>query len=552
MNDAVRIAVLSRSSQARDLLRGLLTASGGIVAIEGDPLEVEPDDVSAAAPGVLILSLEPDCDDRVLDRWDEVLRTPGLNVIFDEAQTSGSLAGWDQSRWARHMTSKALGHDTVLPATPGDAALLPEPAEPAEPAEQAELSPALDPPLVHDDIASAGPAADTDTGEAKPAGSDLWLEFALADAASEEASEAAYEVSAELLEATDLTDAIDHDEGLAAMLARFDARHASDSGLIAPDEAGIDDLLRQEPEPSMDEEASALPGPGEDTAGTAVPEDSDLPASGHAQEDDVEADDAPAVRPKFDFSALSLEPVGDESGGAPAAAPAAAPASPGPAHTQPPKVDFDLLAASFGLTPEQPSPPPASVEPTSAKPPPEAPTARRGAVLVMAGLGGPDAIRRFLIALDVTLPVPVLIRQKLEQANHDRLVPQLAKISVAPVRLADAYSDATAGEVCLLPDRIGPRADREIGLSFQLGQDDRSMIGALAELGDSLLIVLLSGSDTHCVKPALACVERGAQLIAQNPEECFDVAAVALAQQNGARTGSPETLAYWVKEHWRS
>src|SRR5690606_8956386 len=50
-----------------------------------------------------------------------------------------------------------------------------------------------------------------------------------------------------------------------------------------------------------------------------------------------------------------------------------------------------------------------------------------GAVVVLAGIGGPDAVRQFLGALPETFPRPVLMRQRLDGGRHDRLVRQLQR-----------------------------------------------------------------------------------------------------------------------------
>jgi chemotaxis response regulator CheB len=57
-------------------------------------------------------------------------------------------------------------------------------------------------------------------------------------------------------------------------------------------------------------------------------------------------------------------------------------------------------------------------------------------VLILAGLGGPDAVRQLLSTLPDKLSVPVLLYQHLEVGKHERLVEQLAKISKLPVQLA--------------------------------------------------------------------------------------------------------------------
>src|SRR5690606_10113981 len=73
------------------------------------------------------------------------------------------------------------------------------------------------------------------------------------------------------------------------------------------------------------------------------------------------------------------------------------------------------------------------------------PEGPRGAVLVLAGLGGPDAVRQLVAALPADFPRPVLIQQRLDGGRHDKLVAQMQRASDLPVRLAAAGEFAHAG-----------------------------------------------------------------------------------------------------------
>ncbi|WP_017912729.1 chemotaxis protein CheB, partial [Xanthomonas sp. SHU 166] len=64
--------------------------------------------------------------------------------------------------------------------------------------------------------------------------------------------------------------------------------------------------------------------------------------------------------------------------------------------------------------------------------------AAHGAVLVMAGIGGPDAIRRLLAALPENFPLPLLVQLRLDGGRYGNLVKQIARVSALPVLLAEA------------------------------------------------------------------------------------------------------------------
>ncbi|MCP2839698.1 chemotaxis protein CheB, partial [Salmonella enterica] len=61
------------------------------------------------------------------------------------------------------------------------------------------------------------------------------------------------------------------------------------------------------------------------------------------------------------------------------------------------------------------------------------PAEDNGAVVVLAGIGGPDAVRQLLGALPAGFPRPVLVRQRLDGGRYDKLVAQMQRVSAMPV-----------------------------------------------------------------------------------------------------------------------
>src|SRR5690606_10321861 len=60
-----------------------------------------------------------------LDGLQPVLDDPDVNVIFNEAEVTRQLGGWDLARWARHLAAKVLGHGDTNPPLPANAERLP-------------------------------------------------------------------------------------------------------------------------------------------------------------------------------------------------------------------------------------------------------------------------------------------------------------------------------------------------------------------------------------------------------------------------------------------
>ncbi len=140
LESPVRVALLARPGDARDQLRRALAELGAELVAEGDPAELDPVSVAGEKPSVVLVSLEPAMEDS-LERFDDLLAMPGVEVMYDDAEVTRQLDGWDLARWARHLAAKLVGSD-LLPPPPGGADHMPElslalkPGAPPTPAEE--------------------------------------------------------------------------------------------------------------------------------------------------------------------------------------------------------------------------------------------------------------------------------------------------------------------------------------------------------------------------------------------------------------------------------
>ena len=169
-----------------------------------------------------------------------------------------------------------------------------------------------------------------------------------------------------------------------------------------------------------------------------------------------------------------------------------------------------------------------------------------GAVVILAGLGGPDAVRQVLSSLPDRLPVPVLLYQHLEVGKYDRLVEQLAKVSRLPVSLAREGAVPQPGCVSVLPTGITVRADGE-SLRFEAGPLAR-LIPALP--ARTSVVVFLSGADASLAPAAATLRSSGGLAFAQDPEVCFDPSAALALQQQGAAVYPALGLARQISMRW--
>ncbi|QGM02288.1 chemotaxis protein CheB [Stenotrophomonas maltophilia] len=172
--------------------------------------------------------------------------------------------------------------------------------------------------------------------------------------------------------------------------------------------------------------------------------------------------------------------------------------------------------------------------------------ARAGSLLVLAGIGGPDALRRLLGALPPSLSVPVLVHMRLDGGRYGNLVKQMARVSPLPVQLAEAGQRATPGEVHVLADDIGVQAASD-GLHFV---SDAQGIAIAALPADHTALVLLSGADLAHVGPALDLAAAGAWVAGQVGEGCYDPAAATAVVAAGMVAGEPQELAQAIAGRW--
>jgi chemosensory pili system protein ChpB (putative protein-glutamate methylesterase) len=170
-----------------------------------------------------------------------------------------------------------------------------------------------------------------------------------------------------------------------------------------------------------------------------------------------------------------------------------------------------------------------------------------GAVLVFAGIGGPDAVRRLLSDLPIDFPRPVLIHLRLDGGRYDNLIRQMERVAAMPVELAEVGKGAEAGRVYVLPGDVTVGVDGGV-VSFRSGNSLREAIAQLPPKDSSVL--LLSGTDVAYVEPAMALARQGALVAGQSPDGCYDPAASNALAALGGEIGTPTQLAQRLTERW--
>ncbi|USJ02893.1 chemotaxis protein [Xanthomonas prunicola] len=170
-----------------------------------------------------------------------------------------------------------------------------------------------------------------------------------------------------------------------------------------------------------------------------------------------------------------------------------------------------------------------------------------GAVLVMAGIGGPDAIRRLLAALPPEFPRAVLVRMTLDGGQYGNLVRQMGRVSALPVELGEAGQVVAPGKVYVLSDEVGVQQHAG-ALALVAPADPAGLIAALPPADSAVL--MLSGANEALVEASLALAEQGAWLAGQSTDGCYDPAAAARLARQGILTGDPAQLAQALAQRW--
>src|SRR5690606_25495902 len=172
----------------------------------------------------------------------------------------------------------------------------------------------------------------------------------------------------------------------------------------------------------------------------------------------------------------------------------------------------------------------------------------RGAVVVEAGIGGPDAVRQLLGGLGTGFARAVLVRLQLDGGRYDRLVEQMQRASALPVRLAASGQPVDTAVVHFLPPGVTVVAERGQLRFADAGAETATGYDALPATDTA--VVFLSGADAGRVGRALEMAGAGALVLAQAPESCYDAAAVTALVAGGAVSAEPGDLAQALIDRW--
>lgn len=566
------VALLFEDAALGASLRQALQERGAQIVLEDSAMHTTPAMVAGCGAEVVVISLESAAEDAI-ESFCDALDGSRQRLVFNDAEVSRRLSGWDQARWARHLAAKILGSADVDPPRPAGAravdipaAAIPSPAvaavpvpvsaasppqvdaahEPVDDSEQPIASSTPQPMEIaeHDTAATGG---DAPTPAAEPiSDADLAALFELLPVTTEP-------VVADETAAAPRTDAAGLDAEIAALLAASPLLDAADTEPHAP-----------APLP-----ATAAPTAIEDIdawlARVSTEQEQDTPPAAFTDEPVT----PPATILGTDFSLAPLDELPPVVAPAATAVPAALPDAPDWGllefdlpdgfESPPPRPTVPGAAAEFGietvpaadyLAPLSPDADAATlfeIDPGGLELIPfeqalaphveaashemnltERRSTLRRIVVIGASIGGPEALHEFLAALPADLPAALVVVQHLDAAFNGSLAQQLGKTSMLPVRLAVAGESLRHGEVLVVPSGKRLRVERSGRVQTEPLPTDSpydpsidDTFTAIAEtFGPDALALILSGMASDAVAGAHIVAARGGRVWGQEPSSC--------------------------------
>ncbi len=570
--------LLGRPGELRDRLEAALREAGADIALVVDPASGDAAQIQAQSPRNVVVLMESGMEEALDARFDALFDDPGIELLFEEASVLASRQGWDLARWGRHLSAKLRGSQDVLPEGHGDDAGF------VAPLPRDALKPKAEPPAM-EERQPAVPEASVRMLLEEP--------VAQPEHAAMQASEA---VETLVIEHRDFVEAPIEIVGMRAPpedastdipvlpldgMTEAPAQHVQAPGLEGHDWTAVRPG-NEAPAPAVDfandgldylEPVKRIPHGGGEHRVEAFDPSMFMDAAHHLP--DAEAIPLEPLEPLDDIvhppaDVIPLEPAAPTDAQPLKLASAATMDAPDmkapPLHETWSLVDHDDTPAA---TPQLP--PVASsasrldgmsmiddgtigleVAESGGTTSSLSIIGTRGAVLIVAGVGGPDPLRALLGQLQADFPRPILIQQHLDAGNYDRLARQMERATRLKVKLATAGMAMEDNTVYVLPTSVGLEEGTS-GLAFVDMPQVRGFTDVTSRLdpADSALLVL-SGAPTDFIEEALRFKVAGAWVATQAEHGCFDHAVPAIVAARGAEIAEPLALAQKLNARWHA
>lgn len=117
MTESITVALLFDDEPFGEHVRDALRERGAAIIHESAVAALDRELIEQLAPDVLVVSLDDSLASE-LDALYALIDGGFTRVIFNDAQASRGLKGWDRARWARHLAAKVLDQGDIDPPRP--------------------------------------------------------------------------------------------------------------------------------------------------------------------------------------------------------------------------------------------------------------------------------------------------------------------------------------------------------------------------------------------------------------------------------------------------
>lgn len=571
------IALLFDDTELGGQLRAALHERGARIVHEGGVSSLSRELLQQVGADVLVVNLDDSADD-ALDQLYEVIDGDRPRVVFNDAQASRALIGWDRARWARHLAVKVLAEGDIDPPRPDDARGVDTPPEASKEAAPVEVAAAVE--AVSPDAPPVEAGEEPTIQDLEPApDAELEPDFLVHDDAGQHEQTVAVEsenLAAEL-EALLASDELSPDDkdgsgpglryfddeelpplhdgnfGEPAAAATLESSHIGihEAGLneTGLNETGFNETLSGVTPPAFRTDhlqLSSLTDPSVATTPAAaaepVPRDT-APAvrapSAWALVDDDATPAASAVVEKHDAAAFGIEKLSAADFLAPDVEPVA--------HDMEAVMSLELVSMEEAIAPQAYVHEHEMVLDVLG-------SALSRVVLLGAAVSGTDSVCSFLGALPASTRLTFLHTQHQGGQSSAALVEKLAAHCALPVRLAVRGIRAAVGEVIVVPagQEVRLRRDGSIELlpngaadAVQEPSIDASLTMAANAFGSDALAIVFAGRGNDAVAGAQAIHDRGGQVWVESSsgDHFADMVSGIFAERLVSFSGTPPELA---------
>lgn len=482
-----RIIVFGRDGLAREQLVIALSDNGVVPIWVGSPSQCSLEALSVLDPNQIVVSLEPIIETE-LEPFNDFLGQQSISVLYDDAESTKHLSGWDLNRWARHLASKLLNLDYMPPAPNQELHNNHQQNNVVLDSSIYELQNINEFDFVETDSTELNAALEKINNKLSTSDNKVdMLEFDFGNSVSSNA----FEIMDGEYELNDNTSVFSSDFGI----SNIDSDN-SDSLSFNKLEQQVDDV---EDHIYMDEEAFKLAVGLLDTQLSVSVPKAKFTTNFELQSDEEapmvtesESKELPVSR-EFDLSKFSL--VNEQS------------------EVQSIELDSEDHSDSY----------------------------TRSLFLVISGVGGPGVVRSILGHIKSNFTGILVLSQTIEAIQLPKLMQQLQKMISTPIAIPESEEYLMTGHIYLLPEN---HAIQLTSLGYQC-VNNKSLADFLEQMDQNVEIVVLSGADVSLSQPLIQTNHLMNNIHIQPPDECFDATLTQLLANIGAPPIQNELLATW-------